>query len=221
MTRQLLRFTIRQALTETDLRAACRVRVTSYGHHLPSVARVWAEPDALDRDPDSAVFVATCKETGAPVGTVRLSTNANRPTQIERSTSVPESIAGKLMAEVTRLGVLPGHDDPTVKLGLMKAIYLYSIAHQVRWMVIGARSESLVRQYRRLGFTDLKAGCSVELAHAGNIPHRVLGFDVTAAERNWHALRHPFYEFMISCYHPDIDVLGTRPAVVESAAKVA
>ncbi|HET9642485.1 MAG TPA: hypothetical protein VFP68_03800 [Burkholderiaceae bacterium] len=208
MSRQLLSFTVRRATTEADFRAACRVRVASYGHHLPGMADAWSEPDALDRHPDTVVFVATCKSSGEPVGTVRLASNAHGPTQIERSTPLPDSIAGRPMAEVTRLGVVPGHDDPAVKLGLMKTIYLHSMAHQVRWMVIGARSESLVRQYRRLGFTDLKAGRSVELAHAGGLPHRVLGFDVTAAERNWHALRHPFYDFMVSSYHPDIDIFG-------------
>jgi len=211
MSRQSLRFTVHRALSDVDLRAACAVRVASYGHHLPNVTSLWSEPDTLDRDPDTAVFVARDKASGEPVGTVRLATNSRRPTQIEHNAPIPSAIAGRLIAEVTRLAVLPGYADPVVKLGLMKATYLYCLAHQVRWMVIGARSDGLVRQYRRLGFTDVADGDSVPLAHAADLPHRLLAFDVTAAERNWHALQHSFYEFMVRSYHPDIR-LFTRQA---------
>ena len=37
----------------------------------------------------------------------------------------------------------------------MKASYLFCLASQVRWMVIGARSEALERQYTRIGFHNL------------------------------------------------------------------
>jgi hypothetical protein len=224
MSRQSLSFTVFPARTETQLRAACRVRALSYGRHLPGIASVWDEPDQLDRDPQAVVFVATSKVTGEPLGTVRLATNALQPTQIERSASVPHSISGGLMAEVTRLAVLAGSTDPAVKLGLMKAAYLHCLAHQVRWMVIGARSDALVRQYRRLGFTDLDdQAVEVPLAHAGGLPHRVLVFDVVSAERNWLAALHPFYQFMVGCYHPDIQIFAAppetaRPVPVEALA---
>ncbi len=223
MSMQLLRFTVRVARSEADLRAACRVRAVSYGHHLPHLHSVLAEPDELDWHPDTAVLIACDKETGNVVGTARLATNTREPLQIEHSAALPAALAHRVLAEVTRLSVLPGHADPRVKLALMKSTYLYSLAHQVQWMVIGARSDGLVRQYQRLGFTDLLGnGQSVALAHAGNLPHRVLGFDVTAAERNWHAAQHPFYEFMVRTHHPDIQLFTaalSRPAAVLQPAR--
>lgn len=217
MSMQLLRFTLRVARCEADLRAACGVRAASYGHHLPHLRPAFAEPDELDWSPDTAVFVAFDKASGEAVGTARLATNARRPLQIEQSAVLPEPLSDAVLAEVTRLSVRPGHDDPRVKLALMKSTYLYCLARQVQWMVIGARSEGLIRQYRRLGFTDLLDGdAMVPLAHAGNLPHRILGFDVTAAERNWHAARHPFYDFMVRTHHPDIQLFDApieRPAV--------
>ena len=78
-------------------------------------------------------------------------------------------------------------------------------------MVIGARNAALARQYKRLGFTDLAGGAMVPLAHAADLPHRVLAFDVVSAERNWFAVRHPLYEFMVRHYHPDI-----RPFAAEA-----
>ncbi len=213
MSMQLLRFSLRVARSEADLRAACQVRAASYGHHLPHLRNAFAEPDELDWAPDTTVFLAVDKDSGRPVGTARLATNARQPLQIEQSTVLPEPLSDRMLAEVTRLSVAPGHDDPRVKLALMKATYLYCIARQVHWMVIGARSDGLIRQYRRLGFTDLLPdGAMVPLAHAGNLPHRLLAFDVTAAERNWHAAKHPFYDFMVRAYHPDIELFGAPPA---------
>jgi hypothetical protein len=220
MSLQLLRFDICVVRSEADLRAVCKVRATSYGHRLPQLRDALEEPDELDRHPDTAVLLARDKATGQAVGTVRLTTNAHGPLQIERCAPLPPLLEEHLLAEVTRLSVLPCHEDPRVKLALMKATYLYAMAHQVQWMVIGARSDGLVRQYRRLGFTDLLGGGrSVALAHAGNLQHRVLGFDVTAAERNWHAARHPFYEFMVRTHHPDIQLFA--PTQVRSAMALA
>src|SRR5690349_815421 len=104
--------------------------------------------------------------------------------------------------------------DPLVKLCLMKASYLFCLATQVRWMVIGARSEALVRQYRRLGFSDLfEDGRFIPLLHAGRLDHRVLSFNVTTAESRWRETRHPLYEFMIETSHPDIQLFSTQPAL--------
>jgi hypothetical protein len=224
MSIQRLRFSLGVARSEADLRAACRVRSASYGHHLPNLRTPFGEPDELDWSPDTAVFVARDRDSGEAVGTVRLATNGRQPLQIEHSAVLPEPLTDHVLAEVTRLAVLPGHDDPRVKLGLMKATYLYCMARQVQWMVIGARSEGLIRQYRRLGFTDLLAeGQMVPLAHAGNLPHRILGFDVRSAERNWHAAQHPFYDFMVGTYHPDIELFTeaiakpVRPALALAA----
>ncbi|GIX25391.1 MULTISPECIES: hypothetical protein [Caldimonas] len=200
-----LSFTVRIARTLQDLQAACWVRAQSYGHHLPELRTAFAHPDALDHSPATAVLVCTDKASGAPVGTARVQINSHGPLLIEGSVEVPRAMRDDARAEITRLAVLPGHTDPLVKLALMKASYLYCLANQVRWMVIGARSPALVRQYRRLGFTSLyDDDRTVPLAHAGHLEHWVLAFDVRAAEREWHARHHPLYTFMVGTTHPDI-----------------
>lgn len=200
-----LSFTVRIARTLQDLQAACWVRAQSYGHHLPELRTAFAHPDALDHSPATAVLVCTDKANGTPVGTARVQINSHGPLLIEGSVEVPQAMRDDARAEITRLAVLPGHTDPLVKLALMKASYLYCLANQVRWMVIGARSPALVRQYRRLGFTSLyDDDRTVPLAHAGHLEHWVLAFDVRAAEREWHARHHPLYTFMVGTTHPDI-----------------
>jgi hypothetical protein len=96
----------------------------------------------------------------------------------------------------------------------MKASYLFCMATQIRWMVIGARNDALVRQYRMLGFQDVfDDGRMVPLRHAGRLDHRVLAFNVTAAERTWREPRHPLYEFIFETSHPDIQLFSKEPAL--------
>ncbi|MEF7613992.1 hypothetical protein V4F39_08730 [Aquincola sp. MAHUQ-54] len=207
MRTHLLHFTVRPVRTEMELRAACAVRAAAYGRRLPDVLGLWGEPDELDRQAGVTVFAAFSKATGEVLGTARLASNAHRPLQIEGSTTLPADYRGTRNAEITRLAVLPGQDDPTLKLALMKAVYQAALAQRVEWMVIGARLPSLVRGYQRLGFTDvLPGGAMVPLAHAGDLPHRVLSFNVRTAQADWQAIRHPFYDFMVEQQHPDIQI---------------
>ena len=50
----------------------------------------------------------------------------------------------------------------------------------------------------------LPKGEMVPLPHAGNLPHRVLAFNVRTARADWQAMQHPFYDFMIEQQHPDL-----------------
>ena len=215
--REGLGFQVRAAHGEADLRAACALRAQAYGRKLPNVLELWREPDAIDRAAGVVVFVARDNASGEVIGTVRVATNQYQPLQIEGSTTLPDGYAG-LKAEITRLAVRPGHDDPQVRLALFKAVYLECLARGVEWMVIGARSAALVRGYRRLGFTDVLAdGAMVPLAHAGNLPHRVLAFNVRSAQSDWRAIRHPFYAFMVEQPHPEIEAGAQAHAIALAA----
>jgi len=221
MRTHLLHFTLRPVANEAELRAACAVRATAYGKRLPHVLSLWCEPDELDRQPGVVVFVAWSKATGEAIGTVRLATNHHQPLAIEASTALPPAYLGSRNAEITRLAVLPGHDDPAIKLALMKAVYVTALERGVEWLVIGARLPSLVRGYQRLGFTDaLPKGEMVPLPHAGNLPHRVLAFNVRTARADWQAMQHPFYDFMIEQQHPDLQ-LQLQPEPIAQEARCA
>ncbi len=213
-----LSFTLRVARSAPELEGACAARALSYGHHLPGLQAAYSKPDAVDLTPATAVLVCTDKRHGHTVGTARVQLSTRGPLSIEQAIVLPDTMAGQARAEVTRLSAVPGA-DPLVKLALWKAAYLYCQASQVRWMVIGARSEALVRQYRRLGFADLHADQrSVPLAHAGGVPHRVLVFDSMTAERHWHAAKNGLYGFMIDTLHPDIDLFAPALATTVSPA---
>ncbi len=212
MTTATLGFTVRIARPGAELREACAVRALAYGHHVPGLAEALAEPDAVDALPGTVVLVCRDKASGELVGTARIQRNHPRPLQIESSVILPHHLADKPRAEITRLAIRPGA-DPLVRPMLVKACYLYAVASQVRWLVIGARSPALIRIYRGLGFADLLgAGQQVPLAHAGGLPHSVLAFDVVAAERQWHAAQHGLYGFMVETWHPDLQLLAEPEA---------
>jgi hypothetical protein len=210
---QSLSFEIRIARSIQEIEAACRVRAQSYGHHLPQLHETMLEPDLLDSDENTVVVLCVDKASGSAVGTARFQTNAGGPLLIEHSVTVPDEMRSDTRAEITRLSAVPGA-DPLVKLCLMKTSYLFCVATQVRWMVIGARSDALVRQYRRLGFqTMLDRTQMLPLLHMGRLQHHVLMFNVTSAESQWRESKHPLYEFMIETAHPDIQLFSRRPAL--------
>lgn len=204
MTTATLSFTLAPVTGWSDLVEAAQVRALSYGHHAPAMGQLLAEPDEVDLLPSTIVLLCRDKATQRAVGTARVQVTTRGPLLIDQCITMPPEWIGLTRGEITRLAATPGA-DPLVKLALFKAVYLYCLATQTRLMVIGARNEALIRQYRRLGFSDLYAnGAMVPLGYTGGVPHRILRFDVTAAERTWHAGRHSLYGFMVETAHPDI-----------------
>lgn len=201
-------------VTEADeLQEACALRALAYGHHVPELGARLLEPDAIDLHPATTVFLCRDKLSGEAVGTMRIQTSAQGPLVLEHSVALPAQLARACRAEVTRLAVRVGA-DPLVKLCLMKASYLFCLAQRVRAMVIGARKDSLIRNYRRLGFVDVFADDELRpLAHTGGLLHRILCFDVAAAERAWAQQNHPLYAFMIQTRHADLRI-HARPGLV-------
>ncbi len=213
MHKQSLSFSVRIARTRNDVQAACRVRATSYGHHVPQLGEALLEPDLLDADQNTVSVLCVDKATGSAVGTARFQTNAGGMLLIEHSVSLPGDMKDDSRAEITRLSAVPGA-DPLVKISLMKASYLFCLATQVRWMVICSRKEALTRQYRRLGFTNLfDDGRWIPMSHVGRIDHQVLNLNVTAVERTWREERNGLYDFFFNTVHPDIQLFSTEPAL--------
>lgn len=203
-----LPFTVRIARGGEALRKAVHIRHRAYARHLPALAELLKAPEAYDDDPGSVVLIAESKLDGAPLGTLRIQTNRYRALAIEQSVELPERLRNSCLAEATRLGIAEGRIGHMAKTMLFKALYLYCVQEGIDWMVIGARAP-LDRQYAALLFEDVfEKGAMVPLRHAGNIPHRVLAFEIETAEARWIAARHPLYELFCHTHHPDIDVRG-------------
>lgn len=208
-------FVIRLARTDEQLRKAVTIRAQAYGRHVPTLAQLLAEPEPVDRQRGTVVFLAEGKEDGAALGTIRIQTNRMRPLRIEESVELPAMLRGRLLVEVTRLAVTAGKRGALVKYGLFKALHRYCLATQIEWIVIGARPP-LDRGYLALDFEHLMPRRElVPLRHSNDIPHHVLGFEVVSAERRWRERAHPLYDFMCRQFHPDIAVFASVSSVWE------
>lgn len=199
---EYLPFTVRIAESQADLAKAVSVRRSAYARHLPEVAARFNAPEPFDQAEGAVVLLAESKLDGSPLGTMRIHSSEGAALPLEGSVELPPWLTPS-RSEANRLAIVEGHVGRVVKLVLFKAYYRYCLENGIVWMVIAAR-KPLDRQYDSLLFTDVFDGVFAPMKHGGNIPHRVLAFDVRAARERWEAARHPLFHFMINTHHPDI-----------------
>ncbi|HEU4622593.1 MAG TPA: hypothetical protein VFS42_10250 [Burkholderiaceae bacterium] len=221
-TAEHLPFTIELVETEAQLAKAVYIRQKAYARHLPEFASGLQTPEPYDFEPGCAVFLAESKLDGSPVGSIRVQTNHYARLKLEQSVELPDELAQRSLAEITRLGITLGHAGRLVKVALFKAMQLYCQVAQIDSMVVCMRAP-LDKPYFDLGFEDVyPSGEYIPMPHIGNIPHRVLALNVATLERRWHETHHPLHKFFFRTFHPDIRPFGrsplTAPAVVEKTA---
>ena len=203
-----LPFTIRRVDNEADLWKAVRVRHAAYARHVPDFARELVRPETSDYGDDAIVFLAESKLDGAPLGTARMQTNLHEPLHVEESVALPDWLRGQPLAEMSRLGVDNGRIGRMVKTALLKAGVMYCQQNGIHWALATGRAP-IDRQYEQLTFVDVFPELGfVPLRHVGNIPHRIMAFDITTIEERWTAAQHPLLNFFCHTHHPDIDVSG-------------
>jgi hypothetical protein len=202
---ELLPFTVRVVDSAEALAKAVAIRHAAYARHLePAIADALRDAEPLDSQPGVAVLLAESKLDGSPLGTMRIQTNLHRPLTLEASVPLPAWMAGKRLAEATRLGITQDKVGRVVKTVLFKAYYLYCIREQIDHMVITARTP-IDRQYERLLFQDVHPGMGfVPLAHVFNLPHRIMHLNVPGAQALWDAADHPMLGYMCHTEHPDL-----------------
>lgn len=211
MKTERLPFTVRRVETESALKKAVAIRHAAYARHVPEFARTLMAPEACDYEEDTVVLLAESKLDGTPIGTARLQTNVYRPLHLEESVELPDWLQGRSLCEVERLGVGEGRIGHMVKVALMKAFFDYWEQSGTEFAVVAGRSP-VDRQYEQLLFTDVFGNKEmVPLRNTGNIPHRVMAFEVATAEERWRAAGHPLLKFFRETHHPDIDIGAVLP----------
>ncbi len=209
-------FAVRLATSEKDFHDVCAVRAIAYGHHDAEMGPRFGDVEQMDRAEGTVVLVCRDRSTGQCVGTARIQVSGFGPLTLESSLSLPEWLTQRLRAQISRLAVVPGASN-VVKLLLMKASYQYCLATQVRWMVIGARSAALIRNYRSLGFQDVfDPGSWHNLASGGGLPHQILALDIVGARAAWQATKNRLLGFMTETIHADVQVVAANDETVHS-----
>jgi hypothetical protein len=201
-----LPFIIKRVRSDDDMRKAVRVRHAAYARHLPDFAQTLLHPEEADYADDTIVLLAESKFDGSALGSTRIRTNLQRPLDMEESVVLPEWLQGRRLVEATRLGVGDGRESRLVKMALIKACFMYCQENAIEYSVATARS-AVDRQYEQLTFVDVFPDLGpIPLRHVGNIPHRVMAFEIETFEARWKAARHPLLDFFFYARHPDIDI---------------
>ena len=209
-----LPFTIRRVQTETDMRKAVQVRHAAYARHVPDFARTLVEPEAADYADDTIVLLAESKFDGSALGSTRIRTNLQAPLDLEKSVVLPNWLQGRRLVEASRLGVGDGREGRLVKMALIKACFAYCQDNDIEYSVATART-AVDRQYEQLTFVDVFPHLGpIPLSHVGNIPHRVMAFDINTFEARWRAANHPLLGFFFHAGHPDIDIHTSSDATM-------
>ncbi len=201
---------VRVARTEAQLQKAIKVRADAFLRHLPEVVDAMNRIEREDISRRSLVLLCESKVTGEAIGTLRIHTNIEEPTYLEKTLQLPEFMRGAGIAYVSRLAVVTGKHGAFAKLALFKALYRYCYAMQISWMLAVAR-DPIDRELIRLGFEDLlpNGGRLRRPADFGEVDVRPLYFNVIEAEQRWRTSGHPLHEFMIKKVHPDIEVFSS------------
>lgn len=201
-----LPFTVRVARGEEALLKAVAVRHAAYARHLPELAARLSEPEDIDREPGVVVLLAESKLDGSPLGSARIQSNRFRPLCVEQSVQLPAHLAHGRLAEVTRLGIVGGSVGRLVRIVLIKACFQYCEQQGIEWAIAAGRAP-IDRQYEQLLFEDLYPEQGfIPLQHAGNLPHRVMGFEIATGPSRWMAAQHPLLDFFCHTRHPDVDL---------------
>ncbi len=204
-----LPFTVRLVRNEEDLKKAVQIRQEAYARHMPDVAKGLGQPEKMDTDDGVAVLLAESKIDGSALGSVRIQTNQFQPLALEKSVQLPDWMRSMSLAQVSRFGVVHGTVGRLVKMVLVKGCLQYSQENDIDWDVIAARPP-LHKMYRQLTYQDLfpEAGL-IPLAHMGNVPHRIMGFEVATCSARLTETHHPLLDFFCHTRHPDLDVRST------------
>lgn len=215
-----LPFTIRRVETEADLLKAVKIRHAAYARHVPDFARSLAQPEAADYEDDTIVLLAESRLDGSPIGSTRIRTNLYRPLGVEESVELPSWLQGRRLVEATRLGIDEGRIGRVVKMALIKACFMYCEDNAIDYSVATGRPP-VDRQYEQLLFSDVfpEQG-AVPLRHVGNIPHRVMTFEIASFEQRYRDARHPLAKFFFDTQHPDIDVGPAAPPALATTKVV-
>jgi hypothetical protein len=218
LTQELLPFTVRLVRNEGDLDKAVDIRHAAYARHLPEFAQTLTAPESADAENGVVVLLAESKLDGSPLGTMRIQTNQFKPLCLEQSVKLPTWLKTRRLAEATRLGVTNAKGGRLVTTVLFKAFFQYCLQADIEWMVVTGRAP-VDRMYDRLLFDDVFPGVGyIPIHHVGNLPHRVMSFNVETAEERWIKANHPLLGFMCHTHHPDIKLGHQHPALSSTAA---
>ena len=166
-----LPFRVKRVRSLDELNSVARIRQQAYGRHLPKFAQSLASPELADFETDTVVLLATAKQDNAPLATMRIHTNHNKPLPLEQAVTLPEAMCSTSLAEAVRFRVVSGRSGGggLVRNVLFKAFYLICVATRIDWMVICARSPMHKLYFSLIFENTFHEDNPILIPHIGNL----------------------------------------------------
>ncbi len=100
-----LPFRVIRVSDQNDLNKVTQLRHEAYARHLPQFAQSLALPEPADYDSDNLILLAVSKDDDAPLATMRIHTNHNKPLPLEQAVTLPDMMRSTSLAEAVRFSV--------------------------------------------------------------------------------------------------------------------
>ena len=180
------------------------------------------EPDAHDRQPGTAMVL--CRDKADRPGDRHRAHQRAQPARARgaarSSVTLPDWLAARPRAEITRLAVVPGA-DPLMRPMLMKASYLYcarepgALDGDRRAQRSAGAHLPAARLHRRAGTRDacrwrMPAACRTASWRSTSTPPSAAGGG-----------QHGLYPFMVETFHPDLQLFPNREQPADWVAEAA
>lgn len=203
-----LDFRIQIARKGESFERAVSVRSEAFSRHSHPMVRAGFTVEPADTSESSVLLCAESKTTGEPIGAMRLSDNRTDELGIWNELPIPAQHKGYPALLVSRLTVHAGRTGHAARNALCKAMYLYAVAMQMRFiyvLVLPPRD----RLYRPMGFNPVYEGDPVfKLKSNSNVDTKVLFAEVNRFETIWRERGHPLYQYVFQTRHADIELFS-------------
>ncbi len=201
-----LPFEIRFLRTAERLNEIIESRYQAYAqHHSDNIENILGKDEIAQKDKQATSFLlyALDKKSKRIVGSLRVTTNTNRPLQIEQEIELPAPFAGRHLATFGRLAVLKGPNSSRIKFALFKSAYLYCLANQINHCFL-ATVAPIDKIYRRIGFKLVFPESLNFRLHEAGVNLQLYGTTSEEIRLFLKANSPLLYKFIFEDFHPDI-----------------
>jgi len=215
-----LPFTIRPVRTHAELLDVARLRLEAYRiSTIRSPEDLESAIDTEDYSENSVVLAAFEKATDKVIGTMRIGFSTRGKTTMKSLAKMPGHWGSRPYGEARMLCMLKSEHSRMVLLMLCKAFFGACRTEGLDNIIIGAR-RGMEPFYRILCFDDVRDPPLYFSPPSTDMPHRVLGLEVSRLEEIWglhksmSSLRRMFFDQT----HSDIAMDDLPPVINPLAA---
>lgn len=205
---EVLNFRIQIARKGESFERAVSVRSEAFSRHNHPMVRAGFTVESADTATSTVLLCAESKTSGEVIGAMRLSDNRTDELGIWNELPIPKEYIGYPSLLVSRLTVHAGHSGHAARNALCKAMYLYAVAMQIRFifvLVMPPRD----RLYKPMGFKPVYEGDPLfKLKSNPYVNTKVLFAEVNRLDALWRERGHPLYRYVVQTHHADIELFS-------------